>query len=92
MLLTNKDISSVVSFLLKFSNNSWKSIFLDVFFRKPENPIFFYTGNEGDIESFIKASGFVGYLAAYMNALIVFAEHVCIQKIINLMKLQSFLE
>ena len=43
---------------------------------KSSGPVFFYTGNEGDIYGFQEASGFLSDLAAEMNALVVFAEHV----------------
>jgi len=42
---------------------------------KSPSPIFFYTGNEGDIESFKQASGFVTWFGKDSKAMIVFAEH-----------------
>lgn len=42
---------------------------------KGHGPIFFYTGNEGDITGFQRASGLLTDLAPKFGALVVFAEH-----------------
>ncbi|XP_076822052.1 dipeptidyl peptidase 2-like isoform X3 [Clavelina lepadiformis] len=47
----------------------------DQYWKKSDGPIFFYTGNEGDIYGLKKASGFLTDLAFKMQALVVFAEH-----------------
>ncbi|CAI2348628.1 unnamed protein product [Caenorhabditis sp. 36 PRJEB53466] len=44
-------------------------------FYKPGGPIFFYTGNEGGLESFVTATGIMFDLAPQFNAFIIFAEH-----------------
>ncbi|KHJ77606.1 hypothetical protein OESDEN_22774 [Oesophagostomum dentatum] len=42
---------------------------------KDGGPIFFYTGNEGDIEGFVTATGMMWDLAPMFNAAVIFAEH-----------------
>jgi hypothetical protein len=42
---------------------------------KPGGPLFFYTGNEGFIETFVDNTGIIFDLAPNFNALIVFCEH-----------------
>ncbi|VDM52793.1 unnamed protein product, partial [Angiostrongylus costaricensis] len=44
-------------------------------FYKQGGPIFFYTGNEGGIEGFAKATGMMWDLAPMFHAAIIFAEH-----------------
>ncbi|CAH1785139.1 unnamed protein product [Owenia fusiformis] len=47
----------------------------DKWWKAGEGPIFFYTGNEGNIEEFWANSGFIMEIAPKFNALVVFAEH-----------------
>ncbi|KAL0851613.1 hypothetical protein ABMA28_007392 [Loxostege sticticalis] len=47
----------------------------DDYWDMQNGPIFFYTGNEGDIELFAKHMGFMWESAQEFNAKIVFAEH-----------------
>ncbi|VDQ00287.1 unnamed protein product [Trichobilharzia regenti] len=42
---------------------------------KPNGPIFFYCGNEGDIETFWNNTGLMFEMAPSFNAFILFAEH-----------------
>ncbi|KAK3100015.1 hypothetical protein FSP39_013477 [Pinctada imbricata] len=47
----------------------------DQFWNKDGGPIFFYTGNEGDIAWFCNNTGFMWDIAPQFKALLVFAEH-----------------
>jgi len=47
----------------------------DTWWDKEKGPVFFYTGNEGNVEMFCQNTGFVWDIAPTFNALVVFAEH-----------------
>ena len=50
--------------------------FIDDSFDPENGPVFFYAGNEGDIESFWNNTGFMFDIAPMFQALVVFPEHV----------------
>nr|XP_039263867.1 lysosomal Pro-X carboxypeptidase-like [Styela clava] len=45
------------------------------YWNKDGGPIFFYTGNEGDITLFVNNTGFIWDIAPQFGAMVVFAEH-----------------
>ncbi|XP_063241210.1 lysosomal Pro-X carboxypeptidase isoform X2 [Bacillus rossius redtenbacheri] len=59
------------------NNHSFKLKYLvnDTFWNHDGGPIFFYTGNEGPIETFAENTGFMWEIAPEFSALLVFAEH-----------------
>nr|CAH7739327.1 unnamed protein product [Callosobruchus chinensis] len=67
MPLDHFSYTSNLTFKLKYLINDT--------YHEEGGPIFFYTGNEGPIETFAQNSGFINDITPNFNALIVFAEH-----------------
>lgn len=63
--------------LMSYGDKTFKQRYLyqDKYWGGDGFPIFFYAGNEGPIESFWKASGFVHEIAPEFKAYVVFPEH-----------------
>ncbi|XP_023215834.1 dipeptidyl peptidase 2-like [Centruroides sculpturatus] len=60
-----------------YGNETFKQRYLvnDSWWLPHKGPIFFYTGNEGNIEAFWENSGFIFDIAPKFKALVIFAEH-----------------
>lgn len=63
--------------LVTFGNLTYKQRYLvnDQWWAPGKGPIFFYTGNEGNIEAFWNNSGFIFEIAPIFRALVIFVEH-----------------
>ena len=76
--LTRKNLTFQIDHFNFVENGYFKQRYLinDTYWDKTRSgPIFFYTGNEGDIEAFAQNSGFMWDSAPLFSALLVFAEH-----------------
>ncbi|GBP12364.1 Lysosomal Pro-X carboxypeptidase [Eumeta japonica] len=66
--LDHFSFSNTATFKIKYLVN-------EEFWDHGDGPIFFYTGNEGQIEVFLNHTGFMWDIAAEFRAKLVFAEH-----------------
>lgn len=74
--LETKFIELPVDHFDVIQNKTFKLRYLvNKYFHVKGGPIFFYAGNEGDINIFAKNTGFLFDIAPVFNAMIVFAEH-----------------
>ncbi|CAD6244258.1 GSCOCG00013311001-RA-CDS [Cotesia congregata] len=74
--VTKKFTVPVDHFSFSINNTFEMRYFINDTWRSGKNPpIFFYTGNEGDLETFAENTGFMWDIAPTFGALIVFAEH-----------------
>ncbi|CAK9803908.1 Lysosomal Pro-X carboxypeptidase [Anthophora quadrimaculata] len=68
MPIDHFSFSKLDTFKLRYLvNNTWQ--------KEKDAPIFFYTGNEGNIETFAQNTGFMWEIAPEFGALLIFAEH-----------------
>jgi len=57
------------------ANYQMRYLINDTWWKGPDSPVFFYTGNEGDITLFAQNTGLMWELAPTYGALLVFGEH-----------------